>query len=151
MDLDRSAVTKLQDVFICHASEDKDEFVRPLAEALRSHHLEVWYDEFALEVGDSLREAIDRGLATSRYGIVVLSPSFFRKRWPKRELNGLVAREMAEDRGMILPIWHHVERDEVLAFSPRPAICSSRRRPSSRTGSGRPEPGSSSADASRPT
>ena len=118
MDLDRSAVTKLQDVFICHASEDKDEFVRPLAEALRSHHLEVWYDEFALEVGDSLREAIDRGLATSGYGIVVLSPSFFRKRWPKRELNGLVAREIAEDRGMILPIWHHVERDEVLAFSP---------------------------------
>ena len=74
MDLDWSAVTKLYDVFICHASEDKDDFVRPLAEALRSHRLEVWYDEFALDVGDSLREAIDRGLATSRYGIVVLSP-----------------------------------------------------------------------------
>ena len=111
-------VTKLHDVFICHASEDKDEFVRPLAEELRAHHLEVWYDEFALKVGDSLREAIDRGLATSRYGIVVLSPSFFRKRWPKRELNGLVARETGEDRGMILPIWHHVDRDQVLAFSP---------------------------------
>ena len=75
MDLDRSAATKLHDVFICHASEDKDEFVRPLAEALRTHHLEVWYDEFALEVGDSLREAIDRGLAASHYGIVVLSLS----------------------------------------------------------------------------
>ena len=74
MDLDRFAATKLHDVFICHASEDKDEFVRPLAEALRAHHLEVWYDEFALEVGDSLREAIDRGLAASRYGIVVLIP-----------------------------------------------------------------------------
>ncbi len=118
MDLDRSAATKLHDVFICHASEDKDEFVRLLAEALRTHHLEVWYDEFALEVGDSLREAIDRGLAASHYGIVVLSPSFFRKRWPRRELNGLVAREMAEDRGVILPIWHHVDRDEVVAFSP---------------------------------
>ena len=118
MDLDRSTTTRLHDVFICHASEDKDEFVRPLAESLRAHHLEVWYDEFALDVGDSLREAIDRGLAASRYGIVVLSPSFFRKRWPRRELNGLVAREMAEDRGMILPIWHHVDRDEVVAFSP---------------------------------
>ena len=104
MDLDMADVTKLYDVFICHASEDKDEFVRPLAETLRSHHLEVWYDEFALDIGDSLREAIDRGLATSRYGIVVLSPSFFRKQWPRRELNGLVAREMGEDRGMILPI-----------------------------------------------
>ncbi len=118
MDLRQSAVTKLHDVFICHASEDKDEFVRPLAEALRAHHLDVWYDEFALEVGDSLREAIDRGLAASRYGIVVLSPNFFCKPWPRRELNGLVAREMAEDRGMILPIWHRVDREEVVAFSP---------------------------------
>ena len=118
MDSDLPDATTLHDVFICHASEDKDAFVRPLAEALRSHHVEVWYDEFALDVGDSLREAIDRGLAASRYGIVVLSPSFFRKRWPKRELNGLVAREMAEDRGMILPVWHRVGRDEVVAFSP---------------------------------
>ena len=118
MDLDLPDVMKLHDVFICHASEDKDEFVRPLAEALRSHHIEVWYDEFALDVGDSLREAIDRGLATSRYGIVVLSPSFFRKRWPNRELNGLVAREMGEDHGIILPIWHGVDRDQVLTFSP---------------------------------
>ena len=74
MDRDLSDATMLYDVFICHASDDKDEFVRPLAKALRSHHLEVWYDEFALDVGDSLREAIDRGLAASRYGIVVLSP-----------------------------------------------------------------------------
>ena len=118
MDSDLFDTTPLHDVFICHASEDKEAFVRPLAEALRAHHLEVWYDEFALILGDSLREAIDKGLAASRYGIVVLSPSFFRKRWPRRELNGLVAREMAEDRGMILPIWHNVDRDEVLAFSP---------------------------------
>ena len=118
IDVDLAGSMKLHDVFICHASEDKDEFVRPLAKALRSHHLAVWYDEFTVEVGDSLREAIDRGLATSRYGIVVLSPSFFRKRWPKRELNGLVAQETSEDRGMILPVWHGVDRDQVLAFSP---------------------------------
>ena len=118
MDSDLPDATTLHDAFICHASEDKDAFVRPLAEALRSHHLDVWYDEFTLDVGDSLREAIDKGLAASRYGIVVLSPSFFRKRWPKRELNGLVAREMAEDRGLILPVWHDVDQDEVVAFSP---------------------------------
>ena len=115
---DRRDSMKLHDVFICHASEDKDELVRPLAEALRSHHLEVWFDEFSVDVGDSLREAIDRGLATSRYGIVVLSPSFFHKRWPVRELNGLVAMDTDERRGMILPVWHHVDRQQVLAFSP---------------------------------
>jgi hypothetical protein len=106
------------DVFICHASEDKEDFVRPLAEALRSYHLDVWYDEFALTIGDSLRQAIDRGLADSRFGIVVLSPNFFQKRWPQRELNGLVAREIAEDRQLVLPIWHRIDRDEILRYSP---------------------------------
>ena len=108
----------LHDVFICHASEDKDDFVRPLAEALRARHLDVWYDEFALTIGDSLRQAIDRGVAASRFGIVVLSPHFFQKRWPQRELNGLVAREIAEDRQLALPIWHRIDRDEILKYSP---------------------------------
>lgn len=71
----------LYDVFISHASEDKDDFVRPLAERLRDEHIEVWYDEFTLRIGDSLRRSIDKGLAQSRFGIVVLSPSFGRNRW----------------------------------------------------------------------
>ena len=108
----------LYDVFICHASEDKDAFVRPLAEALRARHIEVWYDEFSLTVGDSLRQAIDRGLLNSQFGIVVLSPAFFRKRWTQRELNGLVAREMHESRELVLPIWHGVNHAEIIQHSP---------------------------------
>ena len=108
----------LYDVFICHASEDKDSFVRPLAEALKKRFIEVWYDEFSLVVGDSLRESIDKGLAKSRYGIVVLSPAFFNKKWPIRELNGLVAREMSEDDPIILPIWHNITAGEILEYSP---------------------------------
>jgi hypothetical protein len=69
------------DVFICHASEDKDELVRPLAAALKGEHVDVWYDEFSLKVGDSLRQSIDRGLAGARFGVVVLSPAFFKKSW----------------------------------------------------------------------
>lgn len=106
------------DVFICHASEDKDELVRPLARALRDANLDVWYDEFSLQVGDSLSEAIDRGLAGARFGIVIVSQAFFQKRWTKRELRGLVAREMAEDGKIILPVWHRVSYGEVLGFSP---------------------------------
>jgi hypothetical protein len=63
--------------------------IRP-AHALREAHLDVWYDEFTLELGDSLRREIDRGLATSQFGIVVLSPAFFAKRWTNYELDGLV-------------------------------------------------------------
>ena len=57
-------MTDLWDVFISHASEDKEAIARPLAEALRSHGLRVWYDEFALRPGNSLRESIDRGLVS---------------------------------------------------------------------------------------
>jgi len=51
-----------RDLFICHASEDKNEVARPLAEALRTKGLKVWYDEFTLTLGDSLDESIDNGL-----------------------------------------------------------------------------------------
>lgn len=108
----------LHDVFISHASEDKDDFVRPLAERLRDAHLEVWYDEFSLRLGDSLRRSIDRGLAQSRFGIVVLSPNFIAKQWSQWELDGLVARQNSGQNDVILPIWHQLGRDEVLAFSP---------------------------------
>ena len=105
------------DLFISHASEDKDDFVRPLAEVLKSLDVRVWYDEFTLDLGDSLRESIDRGLVNSKYGVVVLSPYFFAKNWPQYELNGMVAREMNGEK-VILPIWHRVTKDEVLEFSP---------------------------------
>ncbi|MCK9385933.1 MAG: DUF1883 domain-containing protein [Nevskia sp.] len=79
----------IYDVFISHASEDKEEIVRPLAQALRSEGLRVWYDEFELRIGDSLRRKIDKGLASSRFGLVVLSPSFIAKGWTNYELDGL--------------------------------------------------------------
>lgn len=105
------------DAFISHATEDKDDLVRPLAEVLRSLGHSIWYDEFQLRVGDSLRRSIDRGLATSRFGIVVLSPSFFAKNWTQYELDGLVAREMAGGK-VVLPIWHKVSKNEVIGRSP---------------------------------
>ncbi len=105
------------DAFISHASEDKELFVRPLDEALRNKGLKIWYDEFALTVGDSLRRSIDRGLACSRFGIVVLSPSFFAKEWPQKELDGLVAREV-DGQKVILPVWHGVDADVIRKFSP---------------------------------
>lgn len=108
----------LYDVFISHASEDKDSFVRRLAERLIEEHIEVWYDEFSLSIGDSLRESIDRGLSQSRFGVVVLSTNFFSKNWPRRELNGLVAREMIGSDQVILPIWHGVTKEQVCAYSP---------------------------------
>ncbi len=72
------------DAFISHASEDKQKFVKPLAKALSRMEYRVWYDEFELRVGDSLRQSIDKGLVNSNFGIVVLSPAFFAKLAPIR-------------------------------------------------------------------
>lgn len=108
---------KAYDFFISHASEDKDEIVRDLADALKVNGFEVWYDEFELKVGDSLRKKIDNGLAKSKYGIVIISPWFVKKNWPEYELNGMVAKEMNGHK-VILPIWHKITKDEVLKFSP---------------------------------
>jgi hypothetical protein len=104
-------------VFISHASEDKDTFVRPLATLLDQLGVRVWYDEFTLEVGDSLARSIDRGLTDSRFGVVVISPGFMSKPWPEVELRGLTAKELGRDK-VILPVWHITTRDDVLAFSP---------------------------------
>ena len=105
------------DVFVSHASEDKDDVVRPLAQALRDRGLEVWYDEFALRIGDSLRRKIDAGIARSRFGVVVLSPPFFAKGWPQYELDGLVTRAVSREQ-VLLPLWHGVSKDEVVRQSP---------------------------------
>lgn len=80
--------------------------------------VDVWYDEFELRIGDSLRRKIDSGLARSRFGVVVLSHTFFAKNWPQYELDGLVTREMAGDRQMILPLWHEISKDEVIRQVP---------------------------------
>lgn len=100
------------DFFISHASEDKENFVEPLATALDAAGAAVWYDRFVLEVGDKLRERIDDGLASSQFGVVVLSSHFFSKKWPKNELEGLFARER-EGQTRILPIRLGLSDDEI--------------------------------------
>jgi hypothetical protein len=111
----RSTGPKRFDVFLSHASEDKN-FVRDLAAALTQRGVTYWLDEIQLKLGDSLREMIDNGLASSRFGVVVLSSNFFAKKWPQRELDGLLSMEI--DSKVILPVWHEITSDEVSKFSP---------------------------------
>jgi len=105
-------------IFISHASEDKTSVARPLAAALIRKGFTVWFDEYAINVGDSLKRKIDEGLGVCDYGVVVLSPHFFEKEWPQEELDGLVTREISAKRKVILPVWHQVSHETVTAFSP---------------------------------
>ena len=106
-----------RDCFISHASEDKDGFVRGLVKALEDRGVSVWYDEFTLKAGESIRRKVDEGLTNSRFGIVVLSRYFFKKEWPQRELDALSSLEASGDT-RILPIWHEISKDEVIRYSP---------------------------------
>ena len=109
--------TERFDVFISHASEDKEAIVRSLVNALTEQGLKVWYDEFTLRIGDSLRRMIDKGLANSKVGLVVLSPSFIAKGWTNYELDGIVTRAVSGEQ-ILLPIWHQITKQEVMNFSP---------------------------------
>lgn len=103
-----------RDLFLSHASDDKEPFVRDLYRALTQRGLKVWFDEAELVIGDSLTERIDEGLQISDFGVVVLSEAFFAKRWTKRELGALHSKSMSNDeKGRILPVLFGVDREYV--------------------------------------
>lgn len=104
------------DVFISHASEDKEGFADELCEELKASGIRVWYDALTMTWGDSLRSKIDNGLHKSKYGIVVISKDYIKKGWTNYELDGLFQREMTDGK-TILPIWHNITKKEVEAFS----------------------------------
>lgn len=114
---DSADYSKGYDVFISHASEDKESVARPLANALIAEGVSVWYDEFELKIGDSLRRKIDAGLAKSNFGIVVISKNFINKGWTNYELDGLVTRSITGEQ-VLLPIWHEITKQEVMNYSP---------------------------------
>ncbi len=108
--------------FISHDSRDKDSFVRELAIELSRNYCTVWYDEFSLTVGDSLRENIERGLKETRKCIVILSPHFLSNEgWGKAEFDSIFTREIVEKKNVILPVWIDVTVHDVYQYSPRMA------------------------------
>lgn len=118
MDPDQAGPSKTFDVFISHASADKPAVVVPLWNALEARGVQVWIDAGELRIGMSLRREIDRGIANSHFGVVVLSPAFFGAHWPESELDGLVTREGVTGEQIILPIWHDVTHADVARYSP---------------------------------
>lgn len=111
-------IEKEYDFFISHASEDKEAFVRPLANELIKMGFKVWYDEITLKLGDSLFEGISNGIKKSNFGIVVMSKNFLKKEWTKKELNGLISKEIFTSDKIILPVWLEISAKEVFEFSP---------------------------------
>jgi hypothetical protein len=105
------------DFFICHASEDKNEFVRPLAHYLIKNGAKVFYDEFSIRLGDSLSEKINLGLSQCNCAIVVLSKYFFMKAWTNAELQAIFQRHISKKSKLII-LYHQITHEEVLEALP---------------------------------
>lgn len=118
-DLNKDASNDEFDFFISHAYEDKKNFVDEFVRELRELDLKVWYDDNSIPWGWSLREEIDKGLRNSKYGIVILSPSYIEegKYWTKKELDGLFQKESI-DKGKIVPVWYDLNKMDVFNYSP---------------------------------
>lgn len=106
--------------FISHDSRDKDSLVRELAVELSKLMCPVWYDEYSLKVGDSLRACIEKGLKEAKKCVIILSPNFFSNDgWGKVEFDSIYTREIIEKSNVILPVWHNVKVQDVYQYSPR--------------------------------
>ncbi len=103
------------DVFLSHASEDKDNVARPLTLNLQALGLSVWYDETELRIGDNLVATLSAGIKASRFGILILSKAFFAKRWTMHELDMLENLWVTENR-VLFPIWHNITVEEIKSY-----------------------------------
>ena len=74
--------------------------------------MRVWFDEFELRIGDNLVAKLNAGINTSRFGIIVLSVSFFSKHWTKYELDMLEYLWVTENR-ILFPVWHNISEGEI--------------------------------------
>ncbi len=92
----------MYDVFISHASEDKDSVALPLTVALSIHGLITWLDADALYAHDPLDQTIENGIHKSQFVILVLSPNFLEKKWTRREME--LALELTVNSLCISPI-----------------------------------------------
>jgi hypothetical protein len=105
--------------FISHDSRDKDLVARPLADGLRHRLCSVWYDEYSLKIGDSLRKSIDKGIKEVKKCILIISPNFLTNNgWTEKEFDSFFTREMILKERIILPIWYQVEAKQVYEYSP---------------------------------
>lgn len=100
----RTSDSKEFDVFVCHASEDKPKVVEPLVKALCDSGIRVWIDDDAIEWGDGVTARINDGLARSRFVLLVLSTSFLSKRWPVKEMNAVLSKEIGTGEKILLPL-----------------------------------------------
>ena len=112
----RAAVPDLRDVFLCHAWDDRKDAAKELHDALEAKGVSVWFSEKDVALGSSLLREIDKGLAKSRVGVVLVTPAFLRRVQAEgiadKELSALLARDL------LVPIVHDTTYEALREISP---------------------------------
>lgn len=90
-------------IFLCHSSMDTSDAHR-MAETLKSDTISVWYDDWNIEFGDSISAAVDKGISTSDYLAVVLTPNSVASRWVNREWSAAYYKEQRWGNIKVLPL-----------------------------------------------
>lgn len=102
-------------LFVSYASGDDRPFVKNLTDTLIRYGMDVWWDEYEITIGDSIRSKINDGLRECGYGVVVLSHQFFARDWPQRELAALAT---ILETGKVLPVFRGITPSEIAIYDP---------------------------------
>jgi hypothetical protein len=112
----RISVPDLRDVFLCHAWDDRNGAAKELHDLLEALGVTVWFSEKDVLLGSPLLREIDRGLAKSRVGLVLVTPALLRRLRGEgiadKELSALLARDL------LVPIVHNTTYEELREVSP---------------------------------
>jgi len=112
----------MKDIFLCHAREDKAAVVETLAFELERRGISCWIDEAQIRLGQSITEQVNEGLKTSRYVVVVLSPAFMAKNWPKRELWAAINMEASSGEVKVICVLSGTHEDMRLIIQALPIL-----------------------------
>lgn len=104
---------KHYDVFLSHATADKIDYVDELKRSFEQLGINVFYDSDSIEWGDNWKDKIMRGLANSRFGVIVISENYFGREWTDIELKSLLSRQKASGQKVVLPILYNTSIEKI--------------------------------------
>lgn len=105
--------------FVSHDSRDKELIAKPIVHELMKLACPVWFDEYSFNIGDSLRESIEKGIKDAKKCILIITPNFLNNSgWTKAEFNSVITKDILKKNRSILPIWCGVTQEEVYEYSP---------------------------------
>jgi hypothetical protein len=113
---ERASLPELRDVFLCHAWDDRDGVAKDLHDLLENDGVTVWFSEKDVGLGTPLLRAIDKGLAKTRVGLVLVTPALLNR----LENEGIADKELSEllAREQLIPVVHGTTFEALREVSP---------------------------------